>query len=547
MKRSLVAALLMSMMCSTAFAAAEGGDDAGAQMRRAQEALERQRVIDQINEDEQSRRAEVEQEETPEQTEQPSVTFTLKRVEFSPSELLSEDELKSIADEYLERDISLNDINAMIEKINALYADKGYMTCRAYLPPQRIHEGVVQIGLLEGRTGNVNVINNKHTLDSYIKNSFPLTKGALDNTVRVNEHLQWFNGVNDVQLRMAMKAGAEFGTTDYDIYAFEPANQRLSIMADNNGYDSSGRWREYVFYNNRSLTNQRDAFRLYWQHSKGTEAWGTGYTLPLGHRGIKLDFDYSNNNTENIKGQMKSFGVESDSYSAGVTLRVPFKVDRHSRYEAGFQYQHQESKTDFGTKTDLRLRWVDDNVNRYIPYVSFTHYGDHSIFYHKHSARFVRRQDLTGATGDAVNYELSGFWQRQWSSGQSLQSSFEAQLSSRQGLGSSDRFFIGGSNSVRGYEESYLGGEEGFTANLEYVLPLDKSKRVRALTFVDYGRVYGSTVIDGENDLVSTGVGLNAYLKNCSLSLTLGVPLKRHFGGEHLDKTRIHFSINGNI
>ena len=350
MKRSLVAALLMSVMCSTAFAAAEGGDDAGAQMRRAQEALERQRVIDQINEDEQSRRAEVEQEETPEQTDQSSVTFTLKRVEFSPTEILSEDELNGIVSEYLERDISLNDINAMIEKINALYAEKGYMTCRAYLPPQRIHEGVVQIGLLEGRTGNVNVINNKHTLDSYIKNSFPLTKGALDNTVRVNEHLQWFNGVNDVQLRMAMKAGSEFGTTDYDIYAFEPTNQRLSIMVDNNGYDSSGRWREYVFYNNRSLTNQRDAFRLYWQHSKGTEAWGTGYTLPLGHRGIKLDFDYSNNNTENIKGQMKSFGVESDSYSAGVTLRVPFKVDRNSRYEAGFQYQHNRFAPPLGRR-----------------------------------------------------------------------------------------------------------------------------------------------------------------------------------------------------
>ena len=70
-------------------------------------------------------------------------------------------------------------------------------------------DGVVQIGLLEGRTGEVNVFNNKHTLDSYIKKSFPLSKGALDNTVRVNEHLQWFNGVNDVQSLIVVTILAE--------------------------------------------------------------------------------------------------------------------------------------------------------------------------------------------------------------------------------------------------------------------------------------------------------------------------------------------------
>ena len=45
----------------------------------------------------------------------------------------------------------------MTAAINKLYEAKGYAVCRAYLPPQRIHEGAVQIKLLEGRTGNVTV------------------------------------------------------------------------------------------------------------------------------------------------------------------------------------------------------------------------------------------------------------------------------------------------------------------------------------------------------------------------------------------------------
>ena len=547
MKRALammLASMLMSGVCN---AAADGGDDAGAQMRRAQEAMERQRVAEQIAEDEATRAAEVEREKPEREQQSTALSFRLQRVDLDRSEVLSAEDIQPIVDEYIGRDVSLDTLNELVNRITELYTARGYMTCRASLPPQRIHDGVVRIGLFEGRTGAVSVHGNKHTRASYITRSFPMSGGAIDNTRRLTEHLQWFNGVNDVQLRMGMKAGTAEGTTDYDIYVFEPRNQRLTVGADHNGYESSGRWREYVSYSNRSLTNQRDAFRLYYQRSKGTDAWGAGYTLPLGHRGIKLDFDYSRNDTETIAGQMKRFGVESDSYSAGVTLRVPFKVDRTSRYEAGFQFQHQESTTDFGTKTAARLKWVDDNVNRYAPYVSFTHYGDHSVMYHKHAARFIRRRDLTGSTGDAVNYELNGFLQRRWSKGQTLSTSFDAQLSSRQGLGSSDRFFIGGANSVRGYEESYLGGEEGFTANLEYGLPLDSGRHIRLLTFVDYGRVYGSTVLDGESDLIGTGVGLNASYKEVMMSLTLGVPLKRHFGGEHLDKTRLHFSLNAAI
>lgn len=547
MKRATAALMLSMLLTTECLAAADGGDDAGAQMRRSQEALERQRVAEQINEDQASRAATVESEKPEEAQQSSELTFVLKRIDLDESEVLDRADLQGIIDEYTGTEVSLQTLKEIIGKINALYAERGFMTCQAYLPPQRIHEGVVRIGLFEGRTGEVKVIGAKHTSESYITGSFPLTRGNIDNTQRVNEHLQWFNGVNDVQLRMGMKAGAVEGTTDYDIYIYEPKNQRLSVGADNNGYESSGRWREFIFYNNRSVSNQRDAFRIYYQRSKGTDAWGAGYSLPLGHRGIKLDFDFSKNNTETIDGQMKSVGVKSDSYSAGATLRVPFKVDRNSRYEAGFQFQHQESETDFGTKTDVRLKWVDDDTNRYIPYVSFTHYGDHSVLYHKHSASFIRRRDLTGNHSDAVDYQLNGFFQRRWQHGQALQSTFEAQLSSRQGLSSSDRFFIGGSNSVRGYEESYLGGEEGFSANLEYSVPLDSRKYIRALTFIDYGRVYGSTVLDGENQLVSTGVGLNAYYKDFSMNLILGVPLKRHFGGEHIDKTRVHFSLNASI
>ena len=111
-------------------------------------------------------------------------------------------------------------------------------------------------------------------------------------------------------------------------------------------------------------------------------------------------------------------------------------------------------------------------------------------------------------------------------------------------MSSSDLFYIGGSNSVRGYEESFLGGQSGFSASLSYMAPLDKKRIFNAFAFFDYGRVFGDeqTVLD--NTLVSTGVDLTASYKNFYSSLTLGIPLKREFKSQadKVDKARVHFT-----
>ena len=128
-----------------------------------------------------------------------------------------------------------------------------------------------------------------------------------------------------------------------------------------------------------------------------------------------------------------------------------------------------------------------------------------------------------------------------------MQSRIDAQYSNSQNLSSSDRFYIGGANSVRGYEESFLGGERGFSASLEYQLPLDKQSNFMLLAFVDGGKVSGSTVIDGDDKLLSAGVGVTASIKNFYASLTVGFPLKKHFETQDADTCRVHFQTTLNF
>ena len=549
MKRSdsicLVLALgLLAGGQATVGAESAGGMDAGAQMERDRRDMERERVMEQIAEDEAAKKNKVEKEETaPADDNGTDISFELKKVKWSPSEILTSEEIQAVVDAYIGRQITVKDLWAMAEQITGLYKDKGYMTCGAVLPPQRIHEGVVEIRLIEGKTGEVKITGNRHTKTGYITDRLGLKAGEIANVDKLNRDLRWFHGTNDMQLRVVLKPGNKENTTDYEIIAFEPQNQNVTLYVDNDGYESSGRWREGLFYNMKSLTGQRDALWTSFIRSQGTKAWSLGYSFPISKKGMRLELNYSGNTTKVTNGELKPLGVQGKSSSLSLTWRMPFHITEHSRHEAGLQYVRQTAKTELGHGTALVVPWVDDTIQRLIPYVSFTHYGDSSVFYHKHSFVLARRSDIDGISETAKIYRLNSFWQKRYKNGQFWQGRIDGQWAADDYLAASDRFFIGGVNSVRGYEEGFIGGDRGLTASIEYHIPLDKVKRFTVFPFFDWGTVAGDTAPE-HRTLMSTGVGVEMRYKHLYSTFTIGFPIKKKFYDNYLDSARVDFSLS---
>ena len=544
---SFFLALMLGIMGTgqeQAEAAPNPPDVAGIQMERDRRDMEREQVQEQIAEDEAARKTTVEQGNSSAKADAASeLHFELKRVEWNPSEILPQAEIQAITDNYIGRQITAKDLLEMTDKITALYRQKGYMTCGAMLN-RRIHDGVATIRLIEGRTDVVSVSGNRSTKEDYITGRLGLKSGEIANIDQLNRNLRWFHGTNDIQLRVVIKPGEKEGTTDYEIMAFEPQNQTVTLYADNDGYENSGRWREGLFYTMRSLSGHRDALRSSFIRSQGTKAWTLGYSFPVSRRGMRLDFNYTGNRTKVTSGELKPLGVRGKAQSFSLTWRVPFYMTEHSRHEAGLQYVHQKSKTELGHGTPMGVQpWMDDKINRVIPYVSFTHYGNSSVFYHKHSYVLTKRRDIDGKSSSASLYRLSSFWQKRYGGGQFWQARLEGQWSSNAYLASSDRFFIGGVNSVRGYEEGFIGGTKGLTANLEYHIPLDKAKHFSLFPFFDWGTISGEVGMEHKT-LMSAGLGLEARYKNIYSTLTIGFPLKKDFYGNRVDSTRIDFSLS---
>ena len=540
-------ALVLGLLAEGHAAAAvisAGSLDAGAQMERDRRAIERERIMEQIAEDEAAKKNKVEQGEKPAAEEAGAeLSFALQQVIWNPSEILTKDQIQAVTASYIGKQVTLKDLREMADKITNIYRDKGYMTCGAVLPPQRIHDGVVEIRLIEGKTGTVNLTGNRYTKSGYIMNRIGLKPREIANTEKLNQDLRWFQGTNDVQLRVVMKPGAEEGTTDYDIMAFEPQNQSVTLYTDNDGYESSGRWRAGIFYNMKSVSGHRDSLRAHFIGSRGTKAWSLGYSVPISRKGMRLELDYSGNKTKVVKGELEPLGVEGKSNSFSVTWRAPFHVTEKSRHEAGLQYVHQKSETELGHGTGLVVPWVDDRIQRVIPYVSFTHYGKDSVLYHKHSFVWARRRDIDGESDTGKLYRLSSFWQKRNTNGQFWQARLDGQFGSGDNLAASDRFFIGGVNSVRGYEEGFIGGSRGISMGLEYHIPVDKAKRIFVYPFFDWGTVGGYAAPE-HNKLMSAGIGIEARYKHLYGTLTVGFPFKKDFYDDKVSSARVDFSLS---
>lgn len=518
-----------------------GYNDPGVQLNRTREYLERQRIARQIAEDRAKERTEiVAQQQGEKQETAGEVKFRINKIIVDKSEVLQEQEINDITRAYINKEIVLQDLYTVVNGINNLYAEKGYLTCRAFLPPQTIKDGVVHIQLVEGKSGNVYVDGNNSTNESYITDRIGIERGNIANINDLNEDLLLFNGSNDIQLHITMHAGKEPGTTDYVISVAEPQKSLVNLYVDNAGSESSGEWREGLFFTDRSLTGNRDSMMLSGIRSDGTKSFSASYITPVGRSGTKLGLNYSANSVHITDGELEDLNVKGHSSAYGVSVIQPLIVSESMRTEASLEYGHQNSQTDF-----LGVHWVDDTTYGYTASFSMTNYGTSSVIFQKHGYRIGRSENITGYTKNFNKYIFNGFWQKAYTGGQMLSARLDGQYSSDNYLPSAEQFYIGGMYSVRGYEESYLGGDSGFAASIEYSVPIDKSKKTSVFTFIDYGSVFGDSAFD-DHTLAGTGIGIRSTIaQKIYASLTLGVPLISDPNNDDIDSTRIHFMLNG--
>lgn len=515
-----------------------GGSAPAAQVNQTRAYLEEQALRKRLEQEQQQQRSQVEAPAiVSEQKPKVESVFTLADINFSPSQVFTEKELEQLKAPYLHKSIDVDLLYYLINKINELYKEKGYVVCRAYLPVQTISEGVARITLVEGKTGNIDVVNNNSTSKRYITSRINLKKGKVSNLNDLNKSLLWFNGTNDVQLRIRLKAGTEPGTTDYELTALEPKRSQFYALVDTAGNSSTGVLREGLGWFSRSLTGSRDTLMLSGLHSKGTNSGSVSYSIPISNSGTKLNLQYQHNKVKIKSGNLADLDVDGNSTYYGVGISQPLAITQKTRVFAGLDWYHQTSKTDF-----MSNPWIDDKINRIAANINFTHYGDNVVWYHRHSFSQGKWDNLEGTSKNYFIYNLNFLRQQMFKSKKIFTVKLNTQYANKGYIASADQFYIGGINTVRGYKESVLSGDSGVNLSLEMSVP-DRTNS-EWIYFADYGSVFGDSAFD-DKALYSVGAGYRYRLGNwLTANLMLGIPFKTELNGTEHGHYRLHFSLN---
>ena len=513
--------------------------DAGVQLNQDRTFFERQQIERQLEEELMCARDNAVEQVAPNDAEatQNDITFVLTDIAFDESTVLSAEELDALKKPYLHTSVTLKKLYRLVDEINALYETKGYIVCRAGIAPQTIKGGIVKISLLEGKTGYVTITGNDTTDASYITDRLPLEEGTVARLTELSDDVIHFNGTNDVQLRVRLKAGHREGTTDYEIFAFEPEREVWDLFTDNAGAESSGEWRGGLSLYNASMTGVRDSIRLGTLFSDGVKSGSLRYGLPVGTNGQRIDVSFAANSVHTKHGALAPLDVRGHSSAMGLTYTMPVKVTKNHKAEASLTVSHQDSKTNF-----MQYAWVDDAITSMTGAVAFTDYGENSVFYHAHSYTVSDWENIESQEKTSGRYNLTALYQKMNEDKRLFTARFYGQVAFNHYLASSEQFYIGGVYSVRGYEENYLSADSGLSMNLEYRVP--DTHRSEWVWFADGGIVLGHNQYD-DHAMASIGGGYSwKFAPTATATVLVGVPLQRDYNGERIDAVRVHAMAN---
>ncbi|MBI5894208.1 MAG: ShlB/FhaC/HecB family hemolysin secretion/activation protein, partial [Deltaproteobacteria bacterium] len=75
----------------------------------------------------------------------------IRQINLQGAALIKEQTLKTILSKYENNPLTLSEINQIAEDITAKYREQGYILAYAYIPPQEIKDGILEIGVIEGK------------------------------------------------------------------------------------------------------------------------------------------------------------------------------------------------------------------------------------------------------------------------------------------------------------------------------------------------------------------------------------------------------------
>lgn len=492
-------------------------------------------------------------------------SFTIKHFSVSGSSLISSAEIGAVLQPHTGPQRRFADIEAARQELQSLFIERGYSTVKVLIPEQEISTGLVRFIIEEHHIGQVTVFGAKHHDETNIRASLPgLREGELPNVIKVAESLRLANENPSKNTQLVFRPGSRPNELEALLRVEDSKPWKAFAGLDNSGSAETGRSRMTLGYQHSNLFNRDHVLTLQTivspEQFDQVSIFGAGYRIPLydWHSAIDLYAGYSDVDSGTVAGLFDISG-RGRIYGARFSHLVPKTGQFEHRISLGLDYRAYENNIRFlgnPLGTDVTVRPL--SLGYHGKWTGKRSLANYHLGFHANLPGVEHGKDLDFAlarggadaryklfrAGLDLSHSLTGDWQ--------LRGRIKGQYSDEP-LVSGEQFTLGGADSLRGLQESLIGGDSGLNASLELYTPDFAAKTpvandsLRFLAFVDAGQVDVINAGAGQashTQLLSAGLGLRYGIKD-SLNLSLDIGRVIDDGNINgLSKGRVHGSMS---
>lgn len=486
-------------------------------------------------------------------------------VAFTGNTLFTSDYLKSVMN--IPQDSVLNFVlvNQKLKEIEDMYLKQGYMLVS--IPDVQVSsDGILHVNISEGIVEDFTIVGNDKTKDKVILREMKLKKGKPFNKFlasRSMERLYNTGYFEDVNMKLLPGKENEHNV----IIEIDVIEQKTGIVTVGAGYSDSDGTVGIVELGDTNFRGTGDKVNFHWEFGGAGDGknYTISYTRPwINSNGDSLgasifnriytydDYDAKGHEIAEYdkrrKGWNLTWGHVSDDYRTNYFNFDSTKesYDDHDGFDWG---GHAEDKFadyknyGYDSSDAMREAWrkaINDNFGTTNSF-TFTHVFDNrDNYFNASKGRRISFAAQWGGHGLGGDYDFYKFT----AEGRFYKGLGNGHILALRLMGGyidgdvayGNLFDLGGSNTLRGYEDDQFKGKKMYAATLEYRFPI--AKKVQGVLFTDMGSTWGldSGKIpwyeDDDSLNWSVGVGLR-------LQTPIG-PIRLDYG--HGDQNMFHFS-----
>jgi len=456
-------------------------------------------------------------------------------IQVTGNTLVTDEELQPLLQPYQGTQLSMADLEALAKKIEQVYRDRGYFLVNAIVPTQESVQGVLLIQVLEGRIENVVVEGNDRYPTEFLTSRFRYAVPAEGATTRdFQRGLFLLNELPDVQIKAVLGAGESEGSTDVVLKVEEDKRWHIDMGYNNFGTRLTGEHRFSLGTDISSIFAPGDYASV--RGLLSTPADNTlfaqvGYSIPVSPSGTTIGVQYANG-AYTAGREVEVLDIRGDANIFALTVNQPLVRNLKHTSDLDFRLSYndldnrilnQQLSRDQYTSATLgyRASWRDDN-GRFLGRASVTkglggtHAGD----------PFASR---LGAGSDFTRFNLDIARVQEFHP--QLLGVARASMQFTGGpLFSAEQFALGGPDTVRGYSQAEVLGDQAYNTTLELRWSpfKDNTDVFQTVFFVDHGGVVRKRPQPGEtgNDkLTGAGLGFRVNFDQTRVRVDLGFPI----------------------